>query len=116
MPMKLCEKCWEELKATSVQLFNDYENAGMNLGELVGKKQLAYGDSFGRSGEVLRQMFPGGIPVEKYDDMLSIVRVVDKLFRIANQKTAFDESPWQDIAGYALLNMVREEGKGERSP
>lgn len=32
-----------------------------------------------------------------------VVRVVDKLFRIANHKDAFGENPWADIAGYAVL-------------
>lgn len=110
----ICNDCMNAIIADGGKVLSEYEEAGLLLGRLVSQKQIAYGDSFGRSGEVLRQMFPDGIPVEKYDDMLSIVRVVDKLFRIANQKTAFNENPWQDIAGYALLNVVREDGKNER--
>jgi len=33
----------------------------------------------------------------------NLLRVIDKLFRIASQKEAFGENPWQDIAGYGLL-------------
>lgn len=35
--------------------------------------------------------------------MLCIVRIFDKLMRIANKKDAFAESPYADLAGYALL-------------
>ena len=35
--------------------------------------------------------------------------MIDKLFRIANKKDAFDENPWRDIAGYALLSTISAE-------
>lgn len=79
----------------------------------VEEKQVAYGDSFGKSGEVLAILYPHGIPVEAYGDALAIVRVVDKLFRIATDRDALGESPWRDIAGYALLAVRRvEQDKG----
>ena len=84
-----------------------FESIGWNVGELVQRKQKAYGDSFGRSGECLRQMFPDGIRPEQYDDLLTIARILDKLFRIANNPDAFGECPWTDIAGYSLLGMKR---------
>ena len=84
-----------------------FESIGWNVGELVKQKQRAYGDSFGRSGECLRQMFPDGIRPEQYDDLLTIARILDKLFRIANNKDAFNENPYQDIVGYGLLGMKR---------
>lgn len=37
-----------------------------------------------------------------------MVRVVDKLFRVAHGKQG-DEDPWQDIAGYGLLGMGNSE-------
>ena len=48
-------------------------------------------------------MFPDGIRPEQYDDLLTIARILDKLFRIANNKDAFNENPYQDIVGYGLL-------------
>ena len=84
-----------------------FADIGKDVGELVKEKQEAYGDSFGRSGECLRQMFPNGIQPEQYDDLLTIARILDKLFRIANNKDAFGECPWTDIAGYSLLGMKR---------
>jgi hypothetical protein len=87
-----------------------YQNLGREIGELVETKQAAYGDAFGRSGGILRVLYPEGIPPEKIDDALAVVRVIDKLFRIATKKDAFGESPWRDIAGYALLAVARERG------
>ena len=89
---------------------HDYENLGKDLGKLITEKQMAYGDSYGKSGEVLKQLFPNGIPKESYTDALAIVRIVDKLFRIATDPTWGDESPWKDIAGYALLRYADTEG------
>jgi len=90
---------------------NNFAEIGNQVGKLVSEKQLAYGDSFGRSGECLRQMFPDGIKTEQYDDLLTIARILDKLFRIANNPNAFDENPYQDIVGYGLLGMNRHKVK-----
>ena len=86
---------------------SNFAEIGDKVGKLVSDKQRTYGDSFGRSGECLRQMFPEGIKPNQYDDLLTIARILDKLFRIANNPTAFDENPYQDIVGYGLLGMNR---------
>jgi len=87
----------------------DYAKLGEEIGKTVNEKQKAYGDSFGKSGDILKILYPIGVKPEQYDDMLAIVRMLDKLFRIANDKDAFGESPYRDIAGYALLGICREE-------
>ncbi len=87
-----------------------FVDLGKEIGSLVDEKQKAYGDSFGRSGEIIRVLYPEGIPLEKLDDALTIVRVIDKLFRIATDRDALGESPWRDIAGYALLATKRVAG------
>lgn len=87
---------------------NPYFEAAMDVAEVVRDKQAAYGDAFGQSGKLLEVIYPNGIPVDKLDDALTIVRIVDKLFRIANQKAAFGESPYKDICGYCLLALVRD--------
>lgn len=89
-----------------------FEALGAEIGRLVAEKQRAYGDSYGRSGEVMRVLYPDGIRPEQYDDALAVVRVVDKLFRIATDRDALGESPWRDIAGYGLLGAARAE-RGE---
>jgi hypothetical protein len=89
----------------------NFNKIGEEVGKLVGEKQKAYGDSFGRSGECLRQMFPEGIKPNQYDDLLTIARILDKLFRIANDPDAFSENPYQDIVGYGILGMNRHDEK-----
>lgn len=84
-----------------------FEETGRIIGRLVDEKNSAYGDSFGRSGEILRVLFPDGVQPEQYDDFLAVTRVIDKLFRIATDRDALGESPWQDIAGYGLLGWAR---------
>ncbi len=80
-----------------------YESIGQSLGALVDRKNKAYGDSFHQAGKCLEAMYPDGVPVSKYTDMLGVIRVLDKLFRIAKDKQAFDENPWRDIGGYSIL-------------
>jgi len=88
-----------------------YELAGERVGSLVEKKNAAYGDSFHKCADFLRLLYPNGIASNQYTDMLCIIRIFDKLSRIATDKGAFNESPYQDIAGYALLGLVKDEGK-----
>lgn len=88
-----------------------YSLLALEIGELVEQKQEAYGDSFGKSGAVMRILYPNGIALEQIDDALCVVRILDKLFRIATDRDALGESPYRDIAGYALLGAVRAELK-----
>ena len=73
------------------------------IAKLVEEKQIAYGNSFNLSGEILKLLYPNGVKPDQYPDMLCVVRIIDKLFRIASQKEAFDENPYDDIVGYGLL-------------
>ena len=82
-----------------------YEMIGVEIGKLVDEKQLAYGDSFNKSLGILKILYPEGIKLEQYPDVLAVVRVIDKLFRIATNKNAFGENPWMDIAGYSILKV-----------
>jgi len=91
-------------------LLGPYAAMGEEIGKLVESKNIAYGDAFGQSGKILEVLFPDGVPVEKYDDLLFLVRTIDKLFRIASRRMdAFGENPFSDIAGYAILGAVRFE-------
>lgn len=78
-----------------------------SIASTVAEKNAAYGDSFAKAGDILETLYPNGITREQYRDMLAVVRVVDKLFRIATDRDALGESPWRDIAGYALLACER---------
>lgn len=83
----------------------DYENIAKDIGRLVEEKQMAYGDSFNKSEQILKILYPNGIQFSQYKDVLCVVRIVDKIFRIATDKDAFGESPYKDIVGYALLGF-----------
>ena len=85
-----------------------YREIAGEIGALVSEKNKAYGNSFGQAQEILEVLYPNGIQKEQYTDMLAIVRVIDKLFRIANKKDAFGESPWRDICGYAILGIAND--------
>jgi len=90
----------------------NYQELARSIGQLVEEKQAAYGDSFGKSGNCLREMFPNGVKPEQLDMVLTFARILDKMFRLATDPTAFDECPWQDMAGYCLLK-VKEWEDGE---
>ena len=92
---------------------SNFEEIGYELGKLVTEKNKAYGNSFDNSIKIFKVLFPDGVPVEKYGSLLTMARVIDKLFRIATQKDAFGESPWRDIAGYALLELEKDERQKE---
>jgi hypothetical protein len=87
----------------------DYEKIANEIGKLVQEKNEAYGDSFGEACKILDVLYPGGINPSQYRDALAITRVIDKLFRLANKKDAFGESPWRDICGYAILGVANDE-------
>ena len=75
------------------------------LETLLLSKRKAYGNAFNDAPQILKHLYPSGIQPDQYEDLLTIVRVLDKLYRIANR--ANTEDPWQDIAGYAVLALER---------
>jgi len=81
------------------------EKIAAEVGALCARKRSAYGNSVERAERILAILYPNGVPREAVGDMLLVVRVLDKLSRIATDPTALDEDPWQDIAGYALLAL-----------
>ena len=94
---------------------HDYKQIAQEVGALVQEKIEAYGDSFGEARKVLEVLYPCGIMPDQYTDALAMIRVIDKLFRIANKKDAFGESPWNDICGYALLGIANDLVAKDRS-
>ena len=82
------------------------EGIAVEVAALCSKKREAYGDSFSGAGRVLRELYPNGIHSAQYDDLLAVTRMLDKLFRLATSPNAFGESPWMDLAGYALLGLA----------
>ena len=87
-----------------------YKDKGTEIGKLVEDKNVIYGDSFAKSGDILRILYPNGITVDQYNDILALIRIIDKMFRIATTQSDI-EDPWVDIAGYAILKSVQTTGK-----
>lgn len=83
-----------------------FEEVAESIGKLVADRNKTYGDSFGRSGDIMRILYPAGIKPEQVDDALTLVRILDKMFRIANGQ--LDDS-YKDIAGYGILGHARFE-------
>jgi len=81
----------------------------LDLGSLLEEKNKAYGSAFSKSSEVLKILYPNGVDPDQYTDLLLTTRILDKLFRIATDKSAFNEEPWKDIAGYGLLGVYKEQ-------
>lgn len=85
---------------------NPYEEVALEIAKLVSRKQKEYGDSFGNSHKIFEVLYPEGVKPEQMKDFLVIVRIVDKLFRIARGDQG-EESAWDDIHGYSNLASVR---------
>jgi hypothetical protein len=84
-----------------------YKDLGTRLGALVDEKNRCYGNSFNVAGDFLKILWPDGVPPEQYADMLCMVRMFDKMKRIATDRDALGESPYDDIVGYGLLGSER---------
>lgn len=100
------------MERTYFQATPNFRKIGKDIGGLVEEKQKQYGDSFGRSGAVLKVLYPDGIKPEQYDDMLAITRVLDKIFRLTEGDQG-EESAWQDITGYGLLGVRKKLAREE---
>lgn len=83
----------------------DFRTIAQEIGELVTAKNQAYGNSFAKSEEFMKLLYPNGVQPEQYVDMLLMVRIFDKLSRIATNKDAFGENPYRDLCGYGLLGI-----------
>ena len=83
-----------------------FESLGLEVGKLVTEKDAAYGNSFGTAPKILALLYPDGVRVDQYPDMLTVVRMLDKLKRVATAKADDPEEPWKDLCGYPLLRLA----------
>ena len=83
---------------------SSYSEIALTIAELVERKQKMYGNSFDHAGEIMRILYPIGISLDQLESALTVVRVIDKLHRIANGDQG-DESAWSDICGYSILEL-----------
>lgn len=93
-----------------------FEEIGAQIGRLVDDKHRNYGQSFEKTGDILRILYPVSIQPHQYGDILAIARILDKFFRQATSARAYDEDPWMDIAGYSLLMNAKLDPTGYSPP
>lgn len=94
-------------KSAPVPTGDEFRDVANRLGNLVAEKNQAYGNSYEVSARIMGLLYPDGIRPEQYRDALGVVRVLDKLCRLADEPDAFGENPWMDIAGYGLRGACR---------
>ena len=94
--------CHEEFAARTRDLCND-------LAELVIKKNKAYGNSYAVVPEIMKLLYPDGVKPDQIENMLLLVRIMDKIKRIVENNDPFGENPFTDIAGYGLVALVAKE-------
>lgn len=88
--------------------YNKFIEKAIEIGQIVTEKNKAYGDSFAKTADFLNLLYPNGIKPEDYGNALALVRIFDKMMRIATDKDAFGENPFSDIGGYAILSCVNQ--------
>jgi len=86
-----------------------YHEIAESVADMTEKKNKAYGNSIVTSAQILLILYPDGVPTSAYNDLLLITRILDKISRIVNDRYAYDESPYQDIMGYALMGVIKDE-------
>jgi hypothetical protein len=94
---------------------NYFEQKGLEIGQLVNKKQAAYGDSISKAYKLMQiylENYDNGdntytIPKSLLKHILLQVRIIDKQNRIFNNPDGdlMEENPYADTVGYSLLGM-----------
>lgn len=100
---ELAEKIEELARERHNRPIGKFHEIAHGIANLLEEKNKAYGNSFDVCNKFLELLYPNGVKVEQYHDMLTLVRMFDKQKRIATDKDAFGEDPYRDVAGYAIL-------------
>ena len=88
---------------------NKFEKIASDLSTILSMKNEAYGNAFDKTTQILTLLYPNGIKVDQFKDVHVIVRMLDKLYRIARDNDHMGESPYMDIAGYSILALARDD-------
>jgi len=92
----------------------EYEILALAIGRLTDEKSKQYGNANAKVGEIMKVLYPEGVPVHALKNALLIVRMLDKICRIANQgPDGLDkggEDPFSDLAGYSLIGAAQNTG------
>ena len=85
------------------EMDKEIREIAQRLGDTVAKKNQQYGNSWEKSAAIMMILYPKGIMPNRYHDSLLVVRILDKLCRIATNEQGDIENPFEDIAGYGML-------------
>jgi hypothetical protein len=96
----------------------EYETLATAIGRLTDEKARQYGNANVKVGEIMKVLYPEGVPVYALKNALLIVRMLDKICRIANQgPDGLDkgaEDPFSDLAGYSLIGAASNTRSGDK--
>lgn len=85
-----------------------YKKLGEKIGSLVDEKNQAYSNSYNETGQILKLLYPNGIMTENYKDMIVLIRMIDKMKRLATSKEAFKENPYKDLIGLTIRLFLNQ--------
>lgn len=84
-----------------------YIEKATEIGKLVSEKNKQYGNAINNVDSILKILYPNGISVEQYKDLSVMVRMLDKMFRIAHGNKG-SENAYNDLCGYGLLMSLED--------
>jgi hypothetical protein len=88
-----------------------FQEIGTRLGALVTEKNAAYGSSFEVAPQIMALLYQNGISLAQLADALLVVRIIDKLMRIATDRDALGENPFEDLGGYGICGSYMHQEK-----
>jgi dihydrofolate reductase len=95
-------------KITNNKVVPSLKEIANEIGELLEEKNKVYGSAFDEGETFLKLLYPNGIKVDQYGDVLCLARMFDKMKRIATRKDAFNENPYKDLCGYSILGVHKD--------
>lgn len=89
----------------------DFVGIATKVAKLVEEKQAQYGNQITSMGPILKELYPGGIKPDQYNDLTLIVRILDKIGRITKGNGEGNEDAWGDLLGYSLLGKANVQNR-----
>jgi hypothetical protein len=83
----------------------EFSEIADELATMLAVKNRKYGDSYAKMAHVLPLFYPNGVPADGLLDAVFILRIVDKLMRIASDQRDDEEDPLLDLCGYGILRL-----------
>ncbi len=86
---------------------NDFKRVSEEIVSSIQSQNSETGNCFVKTPNVLRALFPNGIPAGREAEAMALGRIIDKMFRIANNSDNTKAGNlWCELSAYAL-NAVK---------